>query len=47
MFTRSELEIIANLAQKYNVIVVSDEVAQFFYFDDSTFVRFGKCLAHR
>ncbi len=42
MYTRVELERIAALARKYNVIVIADEVYEWMVYPPTEFVRFGK-----
>ena len=44
LFTRQELEKLAEIAKKYNLIVIADEVYEFHVWDKNDMVRFGECL---
>lgn len=41
VFTRDELEFIANLAISWNTLVVSDEVFEFLVYDNKEHIRIG------
>jgi hypothetical protein len=42
VYSRVELERIAALARKYNVIVIADEVYEWMVYPPTEFIRFGK-----
>lgn len=42
MFTRPELEAIANLCKRYDVICVSDEVYEWMVFSGNKHIRIGE-----
>ena len=46
VFSRDELRLIAELCQKHNVIVITDEVYEHIVYDDASHVRAGDASRH-
>ena len=44
MFTREELTFIGYLAQKHNLIILSDEAAQWYIYDKAEHIRIGELV---
>lgn len=47
VFTKEELELIANLCKKHNVLCVSDEVYEWMVYEPNKHIRIGKCLYNK
>jgi kynurenine---oxoglutarate transaminase / cysteine-S-conjugate beta-lyase / glutamine---phenylpyruvate transaminase len=43
VFSRAELELIANLCKKHNVLVISDEVYEWMVYAPNKHIRIGTC----
>ena len=42
IFTQSELEMMAEMCHKYNVLCISDEVYEWLMYDDNVFTKIGQ-----
>ena len=47
IFSRSELEMVADLCKRYDVLCLSDEVYEWLVYSGSEHVKIGKCSVNR
>ena len=47
VYTLEELTFIGQMAEKYNLLIVSDEVEQFYIYDEPQHIRIGKICVEK